>query len=30
MVQVIEVSLKARVELERMARSSVLPHRKVL
>ena len=30
MVQVLEVSPEARVELERMARSSVLPHRKVV
>ena len=30
MVQVMEVSPEARVELERMARSSVLPHRKVV
>ena len=30
MVQVMEVSLEARVELERMARSSVLPHRMVV
>ncbi len=30
MVQVMEVSAQARVELERMARSSVLPHRKVV
>ena len=29
MVQVMEVSPEARMELERMARSSVLPHRKV-
>ena len=30
MVQVMEVSSEVRVELERMARSSVLPHRKVV
>jgi len=30
MVQFMEVSLEARGELERMARSSVLPHRKVV
>jgi hypothetical protein len=30
MAQIVEMSLEARLELGRMARSSVLPHRKVV